>query len=533
MPKKISALPAGSALTGAELVPLVQSGATIRSTVTAVYNYVASIFAASTGAAGIGFAPLGTSAVATTLEEVARRSVNVFNFLSAAQKADVLAYTFTLDVSAAVQAAINYLATLGGGTLITPAGLYRLDTAVVPCNFLTVQGDSATLSGSSPRGTFFLANNTIGAFTATAIQKLVFRHVGFMAFGPGVGVAYAYQQTVLTNYSERCVFENVNVWANMAGGFFGNFILTTWRRCEFGYYSTTSGQFWPIYSKGDILGNQTNANLIDDCYIRASLRSNCVYFEAGSDLTIRSTRFEGCRSVTAINLLGILTSTIEGCYFEDCNAVGTLSLINYGNDTTAAQGCSAINFFVNYGSLSSNNTHLISHAGASGSINALGNRFEGLAGKQFVISVFFGNNAPFSAYLGNVTAGFTGVIEDVVALYKTWAPTVTSFTGTLTTVSAVGTSIKKGNQVTLNAVITVTTNGTGATLLVVKNLPYVPKVTSVIRYAGTGYTNNNATALAVTLTDPGTPEINIYKYDGTYPSADGFLHVISITYETV
>ena len=54
MPKKISALPTGSALTGAETVPLVQSSVTIRSTVTAIADYVKTLLAVATGAALVG-----------------------------------------------------------------------------------------------------------------------------------------------------------------------------------------------------------------------------------------------------------------------------------------------------------------------------------------------------------------------------------------------------------------------------------------------------------------------------------------------
>lgn len=40
MPTKISALPAAGSLTGAEIVPAVQSSSTIRTTLTAIYNYI-------------------------------------------------------------------------------------------------------------------------------------------------------------------------------------------------------------------------------------------------------------------------------------------------------------------------------------------------------------------------------------------------------------------------------------------------------------------------------------------------------------
>ena len=481
---------------------------------------------APTGSSLVGFQQSGTGAVARTTQDKLRESVSVLDF-----GADP---TGTSNSYSAFTAAIAYLNGIGGGELIAPNGTYRFDTAVVPCNYLTIEGVGAgVLSGTTAKGTVFVANNSVGCFTAAAVIKFNICYCAFQAAGSGVGTAYAYKQTLLTSYSERCIFQECSVWANMAGGFLGNFILTKWLDCEFGYYSTASSQFWPIYSKGNISGNQTNANMIDGCYFLNTLGSYCVYFEAGTDLFIENSRFEGCKSLTTINLRGILVSTIQGCYFENCNGVSAVSIVNYDNDTTAAQGCSAINFQGNYGSLSSNNTQIISHGGASGSVNALGNRFEGLTGKNFIVSSFYGNNAPFSSYLGNVTPGFTSIIEGAVALYNTWSPTVVSFTGTLTTVSAVGTYIKQGNQCTLNGLITVTTNGTGATALKVTNLPFTPKTTTVTRYAGAGGTTTAGTAMQVDMTNPGTPQIIFYKYDGTYPASNGSIHSFSITYETV
>lgn len=439
------------------------------------------------------------------------------------------------DDAAAIQSAINYIGTLGGGVMQVPAGNFLLKSSLTPCNYLTVQGQTTgLLGGASPSCSFFIAQNTTGAFSAASVIKFCIRDIGFAAQGSGVGTAYAYKQTNLSVYSERCEFYNVNVWANLAGGFLGNFILTTWRRCEFGYYSTASGQFWPIYSKGQISGNQTNANLIEDCYILNSLGSYTVYFEAGSDITIRNTRFERCFGVTTVNFAGVLTSTIDGCYFEDSNGVGTLAPIAYGNDTTNAQGCSSINFFGNYGSLSSNNTHLIAHSGASGSINAIGNRFEGLTGKHFIISSGYGNDAPLASYLGNVTPGFSDIQEGVVNTSGSFSPTVASYAGTITSYSASASWSKVGKLAFLTAQVTITNNGTGATLLQITGLPaaITPDFSTVIAYAGTGINHSSGKSLSVEIQSAGTATVNVYLYDGTYPVATGNVIELAIQFRT-
>lgn len=63
--------------------------------------------AASGGAALVGYMPAGAGAVATTVQSKLREMVSVFDFMTAAQIADVQAGTASIDVSAAVQAAIN------------------------------------------------------------------------------------------------------------------------------------------------------------------------------------------------------------------------------------------------------------------------------------------------------------------------------------------------------------------------------------------------------------------------------------------
>lgn len=65
------------------------------------------------GAGLVAFKSTATGAVTTTQHEVNERQINVFDFLSAAQRADVIAGAFTLDCRAAVQAAVD--AAIAGG----------------------------------------------------------------------------------------------------------------------------------------------------------------------------------------------------------------------------------------------------------------------------------------------------------------------------------------------------------------------------------------------------------------------------------
>ncbi|MGE6494499.1 hypothetical protein ACQKFX_08020 [Cupriavidus metallidurans] len=97
---------------------------------------------ADTTTAGNGDALLGvkqpyTGAVATTQHQKNSERVSVFDFFSAAQIADVLAGTWSVDVTAAVQAAINATAA-AGKRLFVPGGTYK----IVPATAMTDEAGS-------------------------------------------------------------------------------------------------------------------------------------------------------------------------------------------------------------------------------------------------------------------------------------------------------------------------------------------------------------------------------------------------------
>lgn len=332
------------------------------------------------------------------------------------------------DDSAAVQAAVNYIGTKGGGTLLWPEGGGKLDTPITVCDYLTIQGNGPASTGLAHRGSYVIVNNATAGFTAPYIRKLQFRDVGFVATGAGIGAAYAYKQTNLAFYSERCLFQSLDVWANMGGGFYGNFILTTWRRCEMGYFGTVGAQFLPIYSMGAIASLQTNANIIEDCYILNSKGAYTVFFEAGTDLTLRNAKFEQNNADSTLHCKGIMVVNMEGVYIEASNGAATLYPIIFENDTTNAQGCSVINVRGNAISMSANNTHLIRHLGASGPINFVGNRVDGMTGKNMTSSVS-GTNKGFGQYQDNTTPGFTGCSNNITTPNGSWTPTIKASTG--------------------------------------------------------------------------------------------------------
>lgn len=112
------------------------------------------------------------------------------------------------------------------------------------------------------------------------------------------------------------------------------------------------------------------------------------------------------------------------------------------------------------------------------------------------------------------------------------AATVTSGTGTITTIAAVTNYRIEGKTVNLNIVITNTTNGTGATSYIVSGaFPVAPKVGA--RWSGSGWRSDTPfTAMKVALVQANN-NIVISDAAGAYPGASGGIVTIDLEYETV
>lgn len=163
----ISSLPAASALTGAELLPVVQSGQTKRTTTDA-----------------IPYVPAGTGAVSTTVQNKLRETVSVKDFGAVGDG--------VADDTAAIQAAITHAATFGGEVYL-PAGLYKTTSTIVLDRKVTLRG----------QGTPFpvAVYNPTQQFTGAVIRKEHAGH-GITVTGPSA-------------YSESAGIFNVSIVSNL------------------------------------------------------------------------------------------------------------------------------------------------------------------------------------------------------------------------------------------------------------------------------------------------------------------------------
>ncbi len=145
-----------------------------------------------------------------------------------------------------------------------------------------------------------------------------------------------------------------------------------------------------------------------------------------------------------------------------------------------------------------------------------GNVVQGTAGKGF-------------DFIQNT--GAAGKTSTILNWYEegTWTPSVTSTSGTITTVSGqVGKYVRIGRFVQLESYFVITTNGTGAGSLKISNAPFT---NSTLAAVGNGreqlLTGNNLFGYI----DASTTNIYIFKYDSTYPAANGYGIAFTITYQ--
>jgi hypothetical protein len=122
-----------------------------------------------------------------------------------------------------------------------------------------------------------------------------------------------------------------------------------------------------------------------------------------------------------------------------------------------------------------------------------------------------------------------GMTSELLDDYEegTWTPSVSSLSGTITTVGSVtGTYTKVGNLVTLQAFIPIADNGTGAGALVIGSLPFVPAAAISI-YSGQGLNNTTAKGMTVYCQ---SNQLFVRYSDATYPVVSGEIAAITICY---
>ncbi len=133
-----------------------------------------------------------------------------------------------------------------------------------------------------------------------------------------------------------------------------------------------------------------------------------------------------------------------------------------------------------------------------------------LRGSSTFISTYYGTFAAVP-WTGDI---LTNCVEGA------WTPTITSSSGTITTISnVVGLYRKVGRQVSLFLTFTVTDNGTGSGVIQLSTSGLPASVTPPVQGATGTFTENTATVFSGYILNPGAGgnPLFMYKYDGSYP----------------
>ena len=113
MSTKISQLPVVSSLTGTELVPIVQGGVTSRTTVS---QFLAPV-SAPAGSSLVGFQLAATGAAVQTLFTKVSQTVSITDFYANGVSGVLCGDASNPDCTLGIQAAINYVYSIGGGDI--------------------------------------------------------------------------------------------------------------------------------------------------------------------------------------------------------------------------------------------------------------------------------------------------------------------------------------------------------------------------------------------------------------------------------
>jgi hypothetical protein len=143
----------------------------------------------------------GTGAVAISQNGVNRERLSVLRFMTVAQRTDVTSRTGAVDVTAAVQAALDYCA--GVKELYCPAGVYRMTAEVAKA------ASNITIIGDGPDLTLFATTSTTANVFNFGDGASIYTNVFLSGMGfTGTGGARSAGSYVKFNKITRCGIDN-------------------------------------------------------------------------------------------------------------------------------------------------------------------------------------------------------------------------------------------------------------------------------------------------------------------------------------
>ena len=261
---KISNLPtATTPLTGAELVPIVQSGVTSQTTSAAIVAQLN----ASSGASSVGYLPAGTGAVTTTVQAKLRETVSVKDFGAVGDG--------VTDDTDAISKAFSALKAANGGDLIFPDGDYRfnLDISGVNPRMQWIGQGQTTFRpylAAPTKDAIIYANNSSGLGTGYGVN-IIFRNIQFTGrFSGDVDPQYGRVGACVSLTASWATFYDCSFTYGINAGFaslYGQY--NEFYSCSFGANVSGAG------TAGCLLNSNTDAEAANEnTFIRCKFNTN-------------------------------------------------------------------------------------------------------------------------------------------------------------------------------------------------------------------------------------------------------------------
>jgi len=370
---KYSALPPAALLTGAEIFAVDQAGNSVRTTVSAVGN----------NALGTYTAP-GIGAQARTVSSKLAESISVFDFMTAAQIANVQAGLLTLDISGAFNTALTACTASSIAKLVIPSGSYLIAATINRPAGVYMMGDGAEFTALVSTSTF---NGPVIASTGAFNNVINRGGVQNLAIFGSWGTNHA--NTLSVGISESFTNRSIHKDVRIHGCFRGMYGIGVWQ------------VLWDNIQV-DGTGTQQNATgfYLDQLLLTLPVGTsnainavNCVAQDV-SDTGWRLLNPNGCKLVDCEAENGIngffIGNTAAGCYpIQFGQFTGCVSDTNTG-----------IGFFVQQGSNASPCNYMQFANCWAGTHGNLGVYFDGCSGLNWTNGII-GNNTGAGLRLNN------------------------------------------------------------------------------------------------------------------------------------
>lgn len=256
---------------------------------------LAAQFATTSGSSLIGFIQAGADAGARSVQDKLRDQVSVFDFMTKAQIADVQSGEFAVDITTAVQAAINS----GASRIHAPKGGYSIATLDLRGKYIVLYGDGIdnTIFQCNAAGTAALFNANEDA--DVHVSPLVLRDMSLDGGGKAAScldVRYRHLVNLENVHFIGAAAQNIkakDTWLMSAsqclseGAPIGMWLVGSNHRSKFDSFSFQGNSIWQVKIEGN--GTAADGNMalqFDNCDVEFGTGGG-VYIDA-KDVVLNS-----------------------------------------------------------------------------------------------------------------------------------------------------------------------------------------------------------------------------------------------------